>query len=56
MVSTFVMVACSIVGAVKSIQLGKPLRVVERLSTSLLFAVLQFSAMWVSFLSSIANR
>jgi hypothetical protein len=55
-VSTFVMAACSIVGVVSGIQLGRPLRAVGRLYTFLLFAVMQFSAMWVSFLRPIANR
>lgn len=55
-VATFVMLACSIVGVVKCIQLGRPLRAMGGLSTFLLFAVMQFSAMWVSFLRPIANR
>jgi len=55
-VSTVVMIACSIVGAVKCIQLGRPLRVGGRVSAFLLFAVMQFAAMWISFLKPIANR
>ena len=54
--STVVMIACSIAGLVKCLQLGRRLRAVGRLSAFLLFAVLQFSAMWVSFLRPIANR
>jgi hypothetical protein len=45
-----------VVGVVKCIHLGRPLRAVGRLSAFLLFAVMQFSAMWVSFLRPIANR
>ena len=54
--STFVMAACSIVGVVACLQLGRPLRAVGRLSTFLLFAGIQVAAMWVSFLRAIANR
>jgi hypothetical protein len=53
---TVVMAASSIVGVVKSVQLGKPLRAGGRLSMLLFFAVMQFSVMWVSFLRPIANR
>lgn len=55
-VSTFVMVACSIVGVLKCVQLGRSLRAPGRLAAFLLFAVMQFTAMWISFLGPIANR
>jgi hypothetical protein len=55
-ISTFVMAVCSTVGVVKSIQLGRSLRAMGRLSMLLLFAVIQFVAMWISFLRPIANR
>jgi hypothetical protein len=55
-VSTFVMAGCSIVGVVKSIQLGRSLRPFGRAFMFLLFAIMQFAAMWVSFLRPIANR
>lgn len=54
--STVVMIACSIVGFVKCLQLGRPLRAMGRLSVFLLFSAMQFVAMWVSFLEPIANR
>jgi hypothetical protein len=54
--STVVMAGSSIVGVVKCVQLGRPLRAGGRLSMVLLFAVMQFSVMWVSFLGPIANR
>jgi len=55
-VSTVVMAACSIVGVVKCIQLGRSLRAAGRLFAFVLFAVMQFAAMWISFLRPIANR
>lgn len=55
-VSTVVMAACSIAGAIKCIQLGRPLRAAGRISMVLLFSAMQFVAMWISFLKSIANR
>jgi len=54
--STFVMIGCSIVGIMKSVQLGRSLPVLARVLVFLLFAALQFLAMWVSFLKPIANR
>jgi hypothetical protein len=53
---TFVMIGCSMVGVVKSVPLGQPLRVPGRLSIFILFAMMQVAAMWVSFLARIANR
>lgn len=55
-VSTFVMIGCSLVGVATSIQLGRPVPVMKRLSMFLLFAVMQLIVMWVSFLRPIANR
>jgi hypothetical protein len=55
-VSTVVMIACSIAGLVKCIPLGRPLGAAGRVSMFLLFAALQFAAMWISFLKPIANR
>lgn len=55
-VSTFVMIGCSLVGVAKSIELGRPLRLMGRLSTFLVFAVMQVAAMWISVLRPIANR
>jgi len=54
--STFVMIGCSIVGIMKSVRLGRSLPAVARVLTFLGFAVVQFAAMWVSFLRPIANR
>lgn len=54
--STVVMAACSVVGVIRSLELGRPLRALRRVSTFLLFAVVQVAAMWVSFLRPIANR
>ncbi len=54
--ATVVMAAASGIGVVKCVQLGRPLRATGRLSMFLLFAVMQFAAMWVSFLGPIANR
>jgi len=54
--STFVMIGCSIVGIVKSVRLGRSLAGWARILAFLVFAGLQFVAMWVSFLPSIANR
>lgn len=55
-VSTFVMMALSVVGVVKCVQLGRPLRAVGRGSLFLMFAAMQVAAVWVSFLRPIANR
>ena len=54
--STVVMAGCSIVGAAIAVRLGKPLRWYGRAFLFLLFGVLQFVVMWVSFLEPIANR
>lgn len=55
-ISTFLMMACSIVGVVKCVQLGRALPAVGRAVAFLLFAGMQLAAMWVSFLRPIANR
>ena len=54
--STVVMAGCSIVGTAKTVQLGRPLRWPWRAVMFLVFGVLQFLVMWVSFLEPIANR
>jgi hypothetical protein len=53
---TFVMAGFSLVGAVRSVSLGKPLRVSGRALAIILFALIQVAAMWVSFLKPIATR
>jgi hypothetical protein len=55
-ISTFFMAGFSLVGAIKSISLGKALGPRGRLLTFLLLAGVQVGAMWVSFLRPIANR
>ena len=55
-ISTFLMMACSLVGAVKCVQSGRALPAAGRALAFLLFAGLQVAAMWVSFLRPIANR
>ena len=54
--STFLMIACSIVGVVRCVQLGRPLSALGRTSAFVLFASIQFVVMWISFLGPIANR
>jgi len=55
-VSTFMMVAFSVVGVVGGMSLGKPLRPRAKIFAFMLFASVQLAAMWVSFLKPIANR
>ena len=55
-VMTVVMAACSIVGFVKSISLGRSASIGGRVTAFVLFAALQVGAMMVSFMPSIANR
>jgi hypothetical protein len=55
-VMTVVMAACSIVGVVKSIPLGRSASIGGRAAAFVLFAALQVGAMFISFLPSIANR
>lgn len=55
-ISTFLMMACSIVGVVKCVQLGRALPALGRTLAFFLFAGMQVAAMWVSFLRPIANR
>ena len=54
--STIVMLASSIVGTTQCVRLGRRLPILGRLSIFVLFAAIQFVAMWISFLPSIANR
>jgi hypothetical protein len=55
-VSTVFMAGFSVVGIMKSVPLGRPLRAVERVLVFAVFAAMQFGVMWVSFLKPIANR
>ena len=55
-VSTFLMMACSLVGVVKCVQLGRTLSAAGRILALVLFAGMQVVVMWVSFLRPIANR
>jgi len=55
-VSTVFMAGFSVVGVLRSIQLGKTLRPTGRALAVSLFGALQVVAMWVSFLKPIANR
>lgn len=55
-VSTFLMAGFSVVGAIRSVSLGRPSRTVESVLAAVMFAAMQFAAMWVSFLKPIANR
>lgn len=54
--STCLMMACSIVGVVKCVQLGSTLSAAGRTLAFVLFAGMQVAVMWVSFLRPIANR
>lgn len=54
--STIVMIGCSILGIVKSVRLGRSLATSAKALTFVVFAVIQFAAMWLSFLKPIANR
>jgi len=54
--STFLMVAFAAVGITGAVRLGRPLRLLGRVSTVIFFAGVQVAAMWVSFLQPIANR
>jgi hypothetical protein len=55
-ISTFFMMAFSIAGGVKCVQLGRSLPAAGRTLAFFLFAGMQVAAMWVSFLRPIANR
>ena len=55
-VSTCVMAACSSIGAVRSIAVGRPLSIGSRVISFAAMAVVQVAAMWVSFLRLVANR
>ena len=50
------MAAFSIVGIVRSVSLGRPLRLPWRVLAFVLFAALQVAVMWISFLEPIDNR
>jgi hypothetical protein len=53
---TFVMAGASLVGALFTVSVGKPLRVNGRVLAIMLFALIQIAAMWISFLKPIATR
>jgi len=53
---TVVMAGCSLVGGVKSITLGKPMRPLVRVFTFVLFAVLQVASMMLSLREPFAHR
>jgi hypothetical protein len=55
-VATFLMAGFSVVGVIRSVPVGRPLRAVERVLVFIVFAALQCGAMWVSFLEPIASR
>ena len=54
--STCLMMACSIVGVVKCVQVGSTLSAAGRTLAFVLFAGMQVAVMWVSFLRLIADR
>ena len=54
--STFLMAAFAIVGLTGVVSVGKPLRLLARVLTVALFAVVPVAAMWLSLLQPIANR
>lgn len=53
--STIVMVGCSVVGIAQCLPLGRSLGIGRRVSMAALFAIVQVAAMWVSFLEPIAT-
>jgi len=55
-ISTIVMAACCGYGVIRAIPIGRPSQVGWRIATFLGFAALQFVAMWISFMPSVANR
>lgn len=55
-IATFFMAGFAGAGVVKSIPLGRPVPIIGRVFTVILFAIVQVAAMWVSFLKPIANR
>lgn len=55
-ISTIVMAACCGYGVIRAIPIGRPSPVGWRIATFLGFAALQFVAMWISFMPSVANR
>jgi hypothetical protein len=54
-VLTLLMAGFSVVGALRSISLGRSLAIGGRLVAVAMFAIAQVAAMWVSFLRPIAN-
>jgi len=55
-ISTFVMAASCVFGAVRAVQIGRPSPIGWRIAMFIGFAALQLLAMWISFTPSIANR
>lgn len=55
-ISTIVMAASCVFGAVRAVPIGRPFPIGWRIAMSIGFAVLQVAAMWISFTPSIANR
>jgi hypothetical protein len=55
-ISTFVMAASCVFGAVRTVQIGRPSPIGWRIAMFIGFAASQLVAMWVSFTPSIANR
>ena len=53
---TVFMAAFSVLGALRSITLGRELRPLKRVVTFVTFVALQVAVMWVSFQGPIANR
>jgi hypothetical protein len=45
-----------VIGVTRTIPLGRDLSTLGRVGMFVLFAAMQFAAMWVSFLQPIANR
>lgn len=55
-ISTIVMAASCVFGAVRAVPIGRPFPIGWRIAMFIGFAVLQFAAMWISLTPSIANR
>jgi len=55
-VSTFLMAGFCVIGVTRTIPLGRDLSTLARAGMFVVFAAMQFAAMWVSFLKPIANR
>jgi hypothetical protein len=55
-ISTVVMAACCVYGAIGAVSIGRALPIAGRVLAFVTLAVLQFAAMWISFLPAIASR